>query len=79
MPRLMPQTLGLNRSNNEAIRGVRGVAKEIGTGAATLSGVKRGDLRDRSEADAGTRRHDQVAAKFTAALCASRRGFARPG
>lgn len=46
MPRLTPEALGLKLSEKRGDRGVREVAKEIGTSPATLSRVERGHLPD---------------------------------
>jgi transcriptional regulator with XRE-family HTH domain len=46
MPRLTPEALGLKLSEQRGDRGVREVAKEIGTSPATLSRVERGHLPD---------------------------------
>ena len=46
MPRLTPQALGLKLVEQRGDRGVREVAKEIGTSPATLSRVERGHLPD---------------------------------
>jgi transcriptional regulator with XRE-family HTH domain len=46
MPRLTPQALGLKLIEKRGDRGVREVAKEIGTSPATLSRVERGHLPD---------------------------------
>lgn len=46
MPRLTVQALGLKVVEKRGDRGVREVAKEIGTSPATLSRVERGHLPD---------------------------------
>lgn len=46
MPRLTLQALGLKIIEKRGDRGVRDVAKEIGTSPATLSRVERGHLPD---------------------------------
>jgi transcriptional regulator with XRE-family HTH domain len=46
MPRLTLQALGLKLLEQRGDRGVREVAKEIGTSPATLSRVERGHLPD---------------------------------
>lgn len=46
MPRLTPRALGLKIIEKRGDRGIREVAKELGTSAATLSRVERGHLPD---------------------------------
>jgi len=46
MPRLTPQALGLKLIEKRGDRGIREIAKALGTSAATLSRVERGHLPD---------------------------------